>query len=286
MVNAALILRRPLLVSGPPGVGKSSLIYAVAEQLGLGQVLVWPINSRTTLQEGLYQYDALGRLRDASLVRALPDGVVGRAPVEDITQYIDLAPLGTALATSRKDHPRALLIDEIDKSDVDLPNDMLNVLDEGSFKIPELTRAVTKELPRMRVRTADRPRVPGVAETVEIDPANVACEDYPFVLITSNDERELPPAFLRRCLRLKVAPPAGEGLERILRAHLGKLEALPDRERYKDLIERFKKDTESQKKVATDQLLNAIFLVTGKSAPEGDARTRLVEAILKELGAQ
>jgi MoxR-like ATPase len=286
MVNAALILRRPLLVSGSPGVGKSSLVYAVAEQLGLGQVLVWPINSRTTLQDGLYQYDALGRLRDASLAAALNRGCAGGPAAEDIAQYVDLTALGTALATSRQGSPRALLIDEIDKSDVDLPNDLLNVLEEGSFRIPELVRAVTEKRPTMRIRTADRPRIPGVPETVEVDPSHVACEDYPFVLITSNDERELPPAFLRRCLRLRVGPPVGANLDLILKAHLDRLGEPPNRERYQDLLERFQRDTEAQKKIATDQLLNAIFLVTGKNAPVDGARTRLVEAILKELGAR
>src|SRR5262249_24910117 len=121
LVNAAMVLRRPLLMTGKPGNGKSTLAYAVAWELNLGPVLRWPITTRATLQEALYRYDAVERLRDASMAGA------GSAP--QIGDYIRLGPLGTALIPAQR--PRVLLIDEIDKSDIDLPNDLLNVLEEG-----------------------------------------------------------------------------------------------------------------------------------------------------------
>src|SRR5947209_17649716 len=121
-VNAALHLRRPLLITGRPGSGKSSLIESVARELRLGPVLRWYVTSRSTLQDALYRYDAIGRLHAHNLE--------GRAP--SITKYLRLGPLGTALLPTTR--PRALLIDEIDKSDIDLPNDLLNVFDRGEFE--------------------------------------------------------------------------------------------------------------------------------------------------------
>ena len=132
LVNLALHLRRPLLITGKPGVGKSTLAYAVAHELRLGPVLRWPITSRATLRDGLYPYDAIGRLHDAGIAGAAPDGP------PPIGRYLRLGPLGTALLPWRR--PRVLLIDEIDKSDLDLPNDLLNVFEEGEFGIPELAR--------------------------------------------------------------------------------------------------------------------------------------------------
>src|SRR5262249_23530267 len=110
IVNAALYLRRPLLVTGRPGVGKSSLAYSVAEELRLGAVLRWTITSRTTLNDGLYRYDAIGRMQEAQLNKD------SKVP-PDIGKYLTLGPLGTAMLPSRM--PRVLLIDEIDKSDID-----------------------------------------------------------------------------------------------------------------------------------------------------------------------
>src|SRR5262249_15133431 len=161
LVNAALYLRRPLLVTGKPGTGKSTLVNAVAYELGLGPVLSWSITSRSTLQEGLYRYDAIARLQQASLVdRLRQSGQEGRTTETDqddrdtesaandptdIGQFIRLGPLGTALLPAER--PRALLIDEIDKSDIDLPNDLLHVFEEGRFEIPELVRTAGQHWP-------------------------------------------------------------------------------------------------------------------------------------------
>ena len=145
LVNAALYLRRPLLVTGKPGTGKSSLAYAIAYQLKLGKVLTWPINTRTTLSNGLYRYDAIGRLQDAQL---------GNKP--NIGKYIQLGAVGTAFLPN--EYPRVLLIDEIDKSDIDLPNDLLNLFEEGEFEIPELAR-ISEQEKFVNLRTYDNQKV-------------------------------------------------------------------------------------------------------------------------------
>ncbi|MER5757365.1 MoxR family ATPase [Streptomyces sp. NPDC002088] len=257
VVNAALHLRRPLLVTGHPGVGKTSLAQAIAYELDLGKVLHWPVNSRSTLQDALYRYDAIGRLQESNLPRA--DSEVA-PPIGD---FVRLGPLGTALVPT--DKSRVLLIDELDKGDVDLPNDLLTVFEEGSFEIPELSR-LPESQPEVEVFTADR----GGRATVER--GYITCTQFPVVVITSNGERDFPPAFRRRCLPLHLADPDEQRLREIITQHLG-TDALAAAD---DLVETFMKQR-AVGELATDQLLNAVFLRNGgvHLNPEGLLKTVL-----------
>ncbi|MFF5226089.1 FxSxx-COOH system tetratricopeptide repeat protein [Dactylosporangium sp. NPDC000521] len=210
MVNAAIHLRRPLLVTGSPGTGKSTLAYSLAHELDLDDVLYWPVNSRTTLHDGLYRYDAIARLQDASLAEKRRHGDGAAAdPSAHVGRYLTLGPLGTALLPGGR--PRVLLIDELDKGDVDLPNDLLTVFEEGQYTVPELQR-LTESV--VSVGTDDG----GVANIAN---GLVRCAEFPIVIITSNGERQFPPAFLRRCVRLQLGAPPRDKLERIITAHLG-----------------------------------------------------------------
>jgi MoxR-like ATPase len=276
-VNAALFLRRPLLVTGKPGTGKSTLAYSVARELGLGRVLYWPVGSRSVLGDGLYGYDAIGRLQEASLRQAMAaasaagqDSAASTGPPSppDVGRYVRLGALGTALLPWPR--PRVLLIDELDKSDIDLPNDLLNVFEEGRYEIPELARLGDDQLV-VEVVTADGVRVP-VARGM------VSCRAFPFVVITSNGERLFPPAFLRRCVRLDIKPPDRDGLVSIVAAQLG-----PDAaEGNTALIEAFL-DRRERADLATDQLLNAIYLALSGSRPQGESRDRLLDRVLRTL---
>jgi MoxR-like ATPase len=268
MVNAALYLRRPLLVTGKPGTGKSTLAYSIAHELMLGAVIYWPITSRSKLQDGLYRYDAIGRLQEANLAGATAEDERPAAP--DIGRYVTLGPLGSALLPS--DRPRVLLIDELDKSDIDLPNDLLNVLEEGRFDIPELAR-LPEEQSLVEVATVDRDRV-------TVNRGEIRCNSFPIIVITSNAEREFPPAFLRRCVRLDIRPPDELALTRIVESLLGPA-AL---ERTSDLVDRFL-DLRERGEVATDQLLNAIYLVTAGIEPPEATRTRLRASLIRDLNA-
>ncbi len=273
LVNAALYLRRPLLVTGKPGTGKTSLAHAVAYQLKLGEVLYWPVTTRTTLKDGLYNYDAIARLQDTP-----QQGSNNPEHLKEIGKYIQLGPLGTALLPSNR--PRALLIDEIDKSDIDLPNDLLHVFEEGQFEIPELVR-IAEKLETVEVRTAYKDKTAN-AYKVRIDQGRIQCSAFPFVILTSNGERDFPPAFLRRCLRLNIKEPDEFELEKIVAAHLGKDERTTTQAH--SLINEFlKKRKEGD--LATDQLLNAIYLMTRKYAPVGEEKDKLVEQLLKILNS-
>ncbi|HSL72139.1 MAG TPA: MoxR family ATPase, partial [Longimicrobiales bacterium] len=174
-VNAAITLQRPLLVKGEPGTGKTMLAIQVAKALQL-PLLEWHIKSTTKAQQGLYEYDAVSRLRDSQL---------GDPRVHDIHNYIVRGMLWQALTAET---PVVLLIDEIDKADIEFPNDLLRELDRMEFYVYE-----TQQLVRAKHR--------------------------PTVIITSNNEKELPDAFLRRCFFHYIRFPDKETMERIVGVH-------------------------------------------------------------------
>lgn len=263
-VNAALHLRRPILVTGNPGTGKSTLIYAVAHELQLGPVFTWAVTSRSTLSEAQYRYDALQRLNDQEFIRGTPPG----QEKLDIANYFRLGPLGSALAPAQR--PRALLIDEIDKSDVDLANDLLNVLEEGTFEIPELAR-IKESQSEVKVRLHQS------NEIAHIVNGKVQCTQFPFTIITSNREREFPPPFLRRCLRVTMPDPDEPLLCEIVRAHLGSAVDTVAAELVKRFCER------PVGTVATDQLLNAVFLVSGREKLSEKERKRVIDLVFREI---
>lgn len=174
-VNIAVALERPLLIKGEPGTGKTVLAQSIAEALGM-RLLIWNIKSTTKAQDGLYVYDAVRRLYDSQF---------GGADVSDIARYILLGKLGESFADEAR---TVLLIDEIDKADLEFPNDLLWELDRMEFLIPETGRTV-----KARHR--------------------------PVVIITSNAEKELPDAFLRRCVFHYIDFPDRELMEQIVRVH-------------------------------------------------------------------
>jgi MoxR-like ATPase len=292
LVNAALYLRRPLLITGSPGTGKSSLAFAVAYELQLGPVLYWPISSRASLTQGLYRYDAVGRLQEAAAPTTPREPNDATAAARDpIGDYIRLGPLGTAFLPSMI--PRVLLIDEIDKSDIDLPNDLLNIFEEGEFEIPELSRLPDSQS-KVEVRTHDGGKV-------TLERGRVRCWEFPLVMMTSNAEREFPPAFLRRCLRLDIPKPGRRKLDEIVESHFkprapegsasvpAAPEAAAEAEARRaaevgraELVEEFLKRRDRDD-LATDQLLNALYLLTRPAGPGGDDRSKLIEALLRSL---
>ncbi|WP_405663619.1 AAA family ATPase [Streptomyces sp. RK9] len=300
-VNAALYLRRPLLVTGAPGTGKSSLAYAVAHELGLGKVLHWPITSRVTLRDGLYAYDPLTRLYAAERARhggtggdgagdARSGGAdgggaasagAGDGPAgDDIGDYLRLGPLGTALLPFAR--PRVLLVDEIDKSDIDLPNDLLTIFEKGSYELVELAR---RAAPTARVMTADSTK-----DRVEIRDGTVTCRAFPLVVMTSNGEREFPPAFLRRCVTVDLKQPATlDELTAIVREHLDPVVADADGALpagIEDVIQRFF-DRRSGGLLANDQLLNAIYMCHHAALTEPpESVAKLADQVMPFLTAE
>lgn len=271
-VNAALHLRRPLLVTGRPGTGKSSLAYRVARELKLGRVLRWPVTSRTRLRTGLYDYDAIGRVQAAGARQA---GATDLPPEADagIGSFVRLGPLGTALLPHRK--PRTLLIDELDKGDADLPNDLLSVFEEGEYMIPELARLANYE-PDVTVFTADPDG------RADVHHGLVRCREFPLVIITSNGEREFPPAFLRRCLRLELAQPGIDELSAMVLAHFPQ-DRPPGLE---DLIKAFAARDVAEGGLAADQLLNAVHLATSGAYQSGDDWPRLRDSLWRRLSSE
>ena len=179
-VNIAVTLEKPLLIKGEPGTGKTMLAQAVAQALGK-ELIIWNIKSTTKAQDGLYVYDVVQRLYDSQF---------GTHGVDDVTRYIKLGKLGEAFSSEAQ---VVLLIDEIDKADLEFPNDLLWELDQMEFYIPE-----TKE--------------------------TVKAKERPIVIITSNAEKELPDAFLRRCIFHYIEFPDQEQMEAILRVHFDKLD--------------------------------------------------------------
>jgi MoxR-like ATPase len=261
-VNAALCLRRPLLITGAPGSGKSSVIEQVAAELGLGRVLRWHITSRSILAEALYRYDALGRIHAQRIHQGARD--------DDIAPFLELGPLGTALLPATR--PRALLIDELDKCDLDLPGDLLDVLERGEFEIPELIRE-DQDRVDLREWKSDK--------THTVEHGRVQCSEFPFIVMTSNGEQELPAPFLRRCIRYTMPVPTADMLREVIRGWLDI--QVPETGELADLLSSFIRRVNAGETIAIDQLLSTIHLIRGDDAPQGAQRKRLTDILMRDL---
>lgn len=221
-VNAAITLQRPLLVKGEPGTGKTMLAEELATALGK-PLLRWHIKSTTKAQQGLYEYDAVSRLRDSQL---------GEDRVHDIRNYIRKGMLWQAFEA---DEQVVLLIDEIDKADIEFPNDLLTELDKMEFDVYE---------------TGER----------------IAARQRPIVIITSNNEKELPDAFLRRCFFHYIAFPDKDTLQSIVDVHFPQIEQTLVREAL-EIFFRLRDVPSLKKKPSTSELIDWLKLLLADRIP-------------------
>ncbi|AOG08401.1 AAA family ATPase [Agrobacterium sp. RAC06] len=239
-VNAAIRLERPLLVKGEPGTGKTELARQVAAALGL-DILEWNVKSTTKAQQGLYEYDAVSRLRDSQL---------GDERVNDVKNYIRKGKLWQAFATDTK---CVLLIDEIDKADIEFPNDLLQELDRMEFHVYETGETVSAKI-------------------------------RPIVIITSNNEKELPDAFLRRCFFHYIRFPDAETLERIVEVHYPGIKKTLLRNALTQFYE-IRETPGLKKKPSTSEALDWIRLLVAEDVDPADLRGEAKNALPKLHGA-
>lgn len=238
-VNVSIALQKPLLIKGEPGTGKTMLAESISKALDM-DLIIWGIKSTTKAQEGLYVYDTVQRLYDSQF---------GEGNVSDIKQYIKLGKLGEAFTSDKQ---MVLLIDEIDKADLEFPNDLLWELDKMEFYINE-----TKET----IKTKHRP----------------------IVIITSNAEKELPDAFLRRCIFHYIEFPDAEKMEEIINVHFGNI----DQKLCQKALEAFyeiRKMDEIQKKPSTSELLDWIqaLMISGVDIENLSSEMPFVGVLLKK----
>jgi len=238
-VNVAIALGRPLLIRGEPGTGKTKLAHSIARDLGK-RLIIWNVKSTTKAQEGLYLYDTVQRLNDSRF---------GDRDTSDIKQYIKLGKLGQAFASAEQ---VALLIDEIDKADIEFPNDLLNELDEMRFHITETNEDVT-------------------------------AIHRPITVITSNAEKELPDAFLRRCIFHYIEFPDAELMEEIVRVHYPDLKNSLLGEALKAFYS-LRRIDDFRKKPSTSELIDWIQALVASGVPDDKVSSEIpfLGALLKK----